>query len=180
MSEKVVLLFPRGLLPPLPWSLVPSAQLQGWNSPGPGGHICRKSWGLWRSRSLYYNSREEDSARAPSLSSLEPLYTKQPPQSGLDFREAVSEEAASRDFSMCFQVKSKPFQLCQETTPTRPLHSGCLQESGPQGRGLQTPAPTCRTFRTRQTESCPHPGPGTFPSSYSNPGAQKAAFKTEV
>lgn len=58
----------------------------------------------------------------------EPLYTKQPPQPGLNFREAVAEEAATRDFSMSFQVKSEAFQLCQETSPLS--LSGCLLELG--------------------------------------------------
>lgn len=106
--------------------------------PGQARGKCRGSAGC-----VCCNSGGKVSARPPSLRSPEPLYTKQPPQPGLNFREAVSEEAAARDFSMCFQVKSKPFQLCQETTPLP--HSCCLRESGresgPQGRGLPDAPP---------------------------------------
>lgn len=70
------------------------------------------------------NSGGKVLALPPSLRSPEPLYTKQPPRPGLDFREAVSEEAAARDFSMRFQVKSTAFQFCQETSPLS--LSGCL------------------------------------------------------
>ena len=108
---------------------------------------------------LWQNSGVEVSAHLPSLRSPEPLYTKQPPQSGLHFREAVSVEAASRDFSMCFQVKSKPFQLGQETAPPSPL---CLLESG-LGVGAVGPCPSTRPFPRPPTPGltpCPiHPPP---------------------
>ena len=125
---------------------------------------CRGLVCLWR------NSEVEVSAHLPSLRSPEPLYTKQPPQSGLHFREAVSVEAASRDFSMCFQVKSKPFQLCQETAPPSPLWLSPGVGAGSWGcRAVSSHTPLPQTS---------HPGPDTLshPSPTPPDEAQKRAL----
>lgn len=114
------------------------------------GGMCHNSWG-------------EASACPLSLRSPEPLYTNQPPQPGLNFREAVSEEGAARDFSMCFQVKSKAFQLCQETNPPFPTLAASRSEDC-RATSSQTPLP-CLLSLLAQAPSVPHPTPGTvFPS----------------
>lgn len=130
----------QGQGPSLPGSVLGPllASAGGWNSPTPRAG----PWEVQRFRPpvrVCCNSGGEVSAHPPSLRSPEPLYTKQPPQSGLNFREAVSVEAAARDFSMCFQVKSRPFQLCQETAPPFPLWlpPGVRAAWGGGGAGLQ-------------------------------------------
>lgn len=92
----------------------------------------------------------------------EPLYTKQPPRPGLNFREAVAEEAATRDFSMRFQVKSEAFQLCQETSPLS--LSGCLLELGLQGHGLDTPTPPPSPDPSGGPTPCLAPSPQPLPA----------------
>lgn len=130
--------------------LQPPGQAQGKRR-GSAGCVCCNSGG-------------KVSARPPSLRSREPLYTKQPPQPGLNFREAVSEEAAARDFSMHFQVKSKPFRLCQETTPLS--HSGCLSRArASRPRPPRRPTPDSLP----RPHWCPRPMPGTFLLSVPHP-----------
>lgn len=160
------------------------ASAGGWNSPTPRAG----PWEVQRFRPpvrVCCNSGGEVSAHPPSLRSPEPLYTKQPPQSGLNFREAVSVEAAARDFSMCFQVKSRPFQLCQETAPPFPLWlpPGVRAAWGGGGSGAAGPhPPTNPSPRPPGPDPIGAPTPGLAPSPHPHPPAeaQKRALELEV
>lgn len=165
LAKKMLTFFPicelLGRVPSsLLWSPVPYALCP--RSLQPPGQALRRHRGsvAW---AMCCNSWGDPSACPPSLRSPKPLYIKQPPQPGLDFREAVSEEAAARDFSMCFQVKSKAFQLCQETNPPFPTLAASGRE-GCKATSSQTRLP-CLLSLLAQTPSGPHPTPGTvFPS----------------
>lgn len=141
-----------------PWPLAPGPENYPASRAGP-----REMWEL-SGGGMCCNSEGEVLACPPSLRSPEPLYIKQPPQPGLNFREVVSAEAAARDFSMCFQVKSKAFQLCQKTNPPSPpwlppesgLQGHVLPDSSPLSP-LEPPGPDLISAPTLSLAPCFHP-----------------------